>query len=580
MFDCDGGIPPSDSIPELLDIDKAIKNQPCEQEVRMDVTKSILPEIDDSEDVSNTNNKQNIASDLVLNSEKSLKTNEKHPEDKTRGLSNRALKRHRRMQNSKERNRKNKVRTVEDRGYSTNIFSQTEYYFENGLRKVYPYNFTFSTHAKERWYKKTILDVFTKEFVAGTPEFYRRHIELGKVEVNGKRVTENYIIKNGDEISHTIHRHENPVLGGNIEIISDTDDLLVINKPASIPCHPCGKYRFNSIVFILGKELGYSNLRNIYRLDRLTSGVLILGKTVARTKQLEDHIVKRLVQKEYVCRVVGKFPDGLIKVDQPLACMRHNLTLWRVQEGGKESQTSFERLSYNGYTSVVRCLPHTGRTHQIRVHLQYLGHPIVNDPFYNSEAWGPNRGKGGIIENTEKEVADAILKEHNVGQWVEGENPLYTKKLKEMKAKESTKHTEESISESQEKKGDDDTSEPVTESSDANKNLMSDDGTSITFTTVKESDTLTTSDTNKTLIDESGEPPNKRVKLTNPEQLDFSEEKWNVDPDCEECKLKYLNPSPADLILYLHAYKYKGPDWEYEASLPDWASEDWKDIND
>ncbi|KAK7114099.1 hypothetical protein V1264_000219 [Littorina saxatilis] len=258
-------------------------------------------------------------------------------------------------------------------GFNIDIFQETDYYFENGLRKVYPYPFTFSTYAKERWYGRSIQDTFENEFRVDSPDNFRTSVKKGNMRVNGAVVGLDYVLKNGDLIEHHIHRHENPVSGTPIEIIEDTPELVVINKPSSIPCHPCGKFRFNSIVFIMGKEFGYANLRNIYRLDRLTSGVLIMGKTAKKTKELENQILHRHVQKEYVARVMGEFPEGEIVSDQPLGCLSHKLTLWQVQAGGKASRTTFKRISYNGKTSVVKCMPHTGRTHQIRVHLQYLG---------------------------------------------------------------------------------------------------------------------------------------------------------------------------------------------------------------
>ncbi|ESO84214.1 hypothetical protein LOTGIDRAFT_107992 [Lottia gigantea] len=454
-------------------------------------------------------------------------------------MSKRALKKLKRFERIRK---KDKERKVEDRGYSQDIFSETEYYFEDGLRKVYPYYFTFTTHAKERWFNKSLIEVFSKEFIAMNSENYRRHIERGKILVNGQKVKADLLLKNGDEICHKIHRHENPVIGSKIEIIIDTDDVLVINKPSSIPCHPCGKYRHNSIVFILGKEYGYANLRNIYRLDRLTSGVLILGKSVEATKRLEDQIRNREVLKEYVSRVVGKFPDGIVKVDEPLACMRHNLTLWRVQKGGKESQTSFERISYNGTSSVVRCTPHTGRTHQIRVHLQYLGYPIVNDPFYNSEAWGPSRGKGGIMERDEKDVVSAILQEHNVGQWVKGDNPLYKEKFGGMTNIGSTE-TGHSLS---------------NEKSPEHQNVTGAENCELT----------------KDIESGEFEPKTKKLKLS--EENRFDKDQLSIDIDCEECQNTYKNPEPKDLILYLHAYKYEGPGWSYKASAPYWAADDWK----
>lgn len=108
------------------------------------------------------------------------------------------------------------------------------------------------------------------------------------------------------------------------------EDILVVNKPASIPVrcksllfhfiyitnqllstqvHPCGRYRHNTVIFILAKEYNMKNLRTIHRLDRLTSGLLLFGRTSEKAREMEQQIRNRQVHKEYVCCVEGNFPE-------------------------------------------------------------------------------------------------------------------------------------------------------------------------------------------------------------------------------------------------------------------------------
>ncbi|KAL8589918.1 hypothetical protein ACOMHN_024005 [Nucella lapillus] len=570
-------------------------------------------------------------------------------------------------------------------GFDLDLFSQTDYYFENGLRKVYPYRFTFSTYAKERWYGRTLQDVFEREFRVDSPDNFRTSVAKGCMRVNGKVATLGHVMQNGDFIEHDIHRHENPVTGTPIEILEDNEDLVVINKPPSIPCHPCGKFRFNSIVFIMGKEHGYANLRNIYRLDRLTSGVLILGKTARKTKELENHVLHRRVHKEYVARVLGHFPPGEVTVDEPLDCLSHKLTLWRVvDKGGKPSRTTFHRLSYNGHTSVVKCLPYTGRTHQIRVHLQYLGHPIVNDPYYNSPAWGPQRGKGGHCDVSFEELCQRIMKEHNVGLWCDGENPLFEQRLTETRqSQQPSLNMEDSTTPvsdvcqgtatpaaTDEGNGQSDTSagappakklclvssllspppraesRDVAESSEEPRSTMPQTSTTSQASTMPQTSTSpasapqssvlhspppsqvpvtesaanpTTPETgtnssetavNSTTRETSTNSSETAVNSTTPEtgtnspsihptcvtgvsstncglatdgaveRKGFDPERWVPDPQCESCRLRYIDPKPSDLLLYLHALRYKGPGWDYSTPLPEWAADQWQEPDD
>lgn len=227
--------------------------------------------------------------------------------------------------------------------------------------------------------------------------------------MNGKAVpSPAHIIKNGDIISHTLHRHEPPVTALPIGIVHEDDDMIVINKPSGVPVHPAGRYNYNSVVEIMRAERGHQfNPLPCNRLDRLTSGIMFIAKNPKAAEVLSAQIMGRTVRKEYVARVQGKFPDYPVICDQPILAISPKLGLNRVRANGKQARTVFKRLEYypptsedpsnpdstkEGY-SIVRCLPVTGRTHQLRVHLQFLGHPIGNDPIYcNTRVWGSNLG--------------------------------------------------------------------------------------------------------------------------------------------------------------------------------------------
>jgi tRNA pseudouridine synthase 9 len=245
------------------------------------------------------------------------------------------------------------------------------------------------------------------------------------VTINGQKIpSTTTIVKNGDVISHTLHRHEPPVSAQAIGVVHEDDDIIVIDKPAGVPVHPAGRYNYNSIVEIMRAERAYAfNPLPCNRLDRLTSGIMFIGKHRQAADNMTVQIKDRTVKKEYVARVVGEFPEGEVVCEQPILQISPKLGLNRVRANGKEARTVFKRMAYyppkptessaealetpdpkdnkgrpwrdmEGY-SIVRCLPLTGRTHQIRVHLQYLGHPISNDPIYsNQRVFGPSLGAG------------------------------------------------------------------------------------------------------------------------------------------------------------------------------------------
>lgn len=134
----------------------------------------------------------------------------------------------------------------------------------------------------------------------------------------------------------------------------------------------------------------------VHRLDRLTSGVLIIARNTSTARSMQQIFSQRDITKQYIARVRGDFRDVMngadcIEVDQPIAAAVKHLGHYHIDATrGKRALTKFQFISYNGHTSLVQCSPHTGITHQIRVHLQYLQHPIVNDINYGGKLYKSN----------------------------------------------------------------------------------------------------------------------------------------------------------------------------------------------
>lgn len=226
--------------------------------------------------------------------------------------------------------------------------------------------FKFFANTKARWIGRSIISVLVEEFISQDREYYRQALEIGAIKVNQNIVEPCYNLKSGDCITHLVHLHEFDC--PEIKILQDKDGLVVVDKPAGIPCHPVSRYQNYCVL----NSLKIKNLRCLHRLDMLTSGVLFLARKECKVTLLN-------AEKTYIAKVEGIFPESMI-VDEKILVLPGKSC---ISEKGKKSCTYFRNIKCNGVYSLVECNLKSGRSHQIRVHLQSIGFPIINDPLYN-----------------------------------------------------------------------------------------------------------------------------------------------------------------------------------------------------
>ena len=408
-------------------------------------------------------------------------------------------------------------------------FDKCHFHVEHNLQFVKPYFFNFRSNAKARWFGRSIIDVTCTEFSSRPYQYYAKVIGNGRLKLNGKKITNfDEKVKNGDFISHFVHRHEPPVLNTPIKVLYQDENMFVINKPSSIPVHPSGRFHFNTLVNILHIKYGFEDVHSVHRLDRLTSGIMIFARNTKKSRQLHKLMQRREISKEYVCLVNGKFPESVV-VNEPIKCVSHNIGVCQITcdlDEGKPSETIFALLSFNGERSLVKCEPKTGRMHQIRVHLQHLGFPIVNDPIYNHPAWElPKYGKSKPIP---PEKVDEMLK-------------LF---LKEIVKQENA--SEENFNEA----------DSCGEKSSSGKEIIP---------VEKIKSKIPDDYIMQHPLDYGG------IKLTQTElQAIYTKLNPNTDPMCIDCTALKNIPQ---MSMFLHALSYKSSDWEFRTRLPEWAQE-------
>ncbi|RAL54275.1 hypothetical protein DM860_001403 [Cuscuta australis] len=298
-----------------------------------------------------------------------------------------------------------------------------DYIYSNGIRYVKPYYFEFICHVKNRWAGKTVVDLFSEEFKGRSRNYYVAAVKAGRIQVNGKRIPVSYIVQPSQKISHFVHRHEPPVMAWDVEILCEQPEVLTVCKPASVPVHPCGQYRKNTILGILQAEHGLTTLFPVHRLDRVVSGLLILARSSSRADTFRQQIESGRVHKQYIARVIGVFPEDeqVVNANVNYNAQEGRSTVEQVRENnvsgngavGKPASTHFTRICTDGKQSIVLCQPITGRTHQIRVHLQYIGHPIANDTLYLSECIP--RSKAGTSADRAANKSSHVLNPKNFG---------------------------------------------------------------------------------------------------------------------------------------------------------------------
>ncbi len=265
---------------------------------------------------------------------------------------------------------------------------------------------------------KRIDNVVTKNMVALRPELevsralIQRMIDKGEILLNDKIMKPGYKVKTDDKIEIDLEKLEKESFiehDGKIpkpeklplDIVYEDDDMLAVNKPAGMVVHPCHGHYSGTLVNALLNYPGFLTKFNkprdtkdeqhvlrpgiVHRLDKDTSGIMLVAKTGAAHRKLSKQLKNRSVSKKYIAVVRGivELDEGIINA--PIAHDKRDRRRMAIDEEGKESVTYYRVLNRNkekSYT-VLEVRPKTGRTHQIRIHLLHIGHPVLGDLLYN-----------------------------------------------------------------------------------------------------------------------------------------------------------------------------------------------------
>ncbi len=254
--------------------------------------------------------------------------------------------------------------------------------------------------------KKERLDVFLTHHVENaTRNKVQQAIEAGTVLVNGNKVRSSHSVSPGETIHITFPQPPpQKAVAENIplEILFEDDDLLVVNKPAGMVTHPAyGNYTGTLVNALLFHCNTLSTLADetrpgiVHRLDKDTSGVMVIAKTDAAHARLAKQFSLRTVSREYWAIVWGVFREKEGLIETKLGRSKSDRKKMAVVSEGKQAVTEYAVIEQFEYLSLLRLRLRTGRTHQIRVHLAHIHHPVFGDPTYYGRhiIAGPNTAR-------------------------------------------------------------------------------------------------------------------------------------------------------------------------------------------
>jgi 23S rRNA pseudouridine1911/1915/1917 synthase len=260
------------------------------------------------------------------------------------------------------------------------------------------------------------IDKFLKREVFLDEEITRgeviRNIKAGNITVGEKKIKPSYLLKESDVIEVNVIEKIKKIIANKkieFEIIFENDDFIAINKPAGLLVHPSSKNEKDTLVN--GLVYHFPKIRNVgdepqnrpgivHRLDKDTSGIMIVAKNQKTFLELKEKFKNREIQKTYWALASGKFENKKGTIDAPIARAKNykkqTIANAKTETRIREALTEYEVLKeIDGY-SLVEARPKTGRTHQIRIHLSSIGHPILGDAKYG-------------LKNTKKEKS---IKKH------------------------------------------------------------------------------------------------------------------------------------------------------------------------
>ena len=237
------------------------------------------------------------------------------------------------------------------------------------------------------------LDVYLSNTLDKNRSFIDKQIKSGNVLVNGVSVKSGYSLKLDDVIDINFSLEESKLEKESIplDVVYEDDYIMVINKPSGMVVHPGNGNKSHTLVnALLYHTDNLSEDENrpgiVHRIDKDTSGLILVSKTNEAHNILSLDFQNKRVKRKYIALVEGVIKEERGKINAPIGRdLKDRTKMLVTDKNSKSAVTNFEVIERYKNSTLIRCILETGRTHQIRVHMSYIGHPLINDPVYNKK---------------------------------------------------------------------------------------------------------------------------------------------------------------------------------------------------